>query len=105
MNQYIVKYWTKEQTPADALTDTLSTTDCQELETRFQVLQTIKGMFADHDLGSEAHMKMVRNNSQLAQNQSLNRIAAKYSAMNCYWQLWDTAANIIKANNTQLPPA
>lgn len=103
MDRYIVKYWQKDQTEADAVTDTLSPDDLQELTARYELLYSIRDSFTPDKQGSADHQQMIQSNTQLADNNSVHRIATKYSAMNCYWQVLDTTTNLVKSGNTQLP--
>jgi hypothetical protein len=84
MDRYIVKYWMKNQTSADAVTDALNSNDLQDLTDRYVTLKTISSQFTSDQLGSERHQNMIKANTSLANNQVLSRIAAKYSATDCY---------------------
>jgi hypothetical protein len=89
---------------ADAITDALNSTDLQDLTDRYAALKTISSQFTPDQLGSEQHQNMIKANASLANNRVLSRIAAKYSAMDCYWEAIDTNTNLVKAGNTQTPP-
>jgi len=105
MDRFIIKYWAKDKTIADAVTDNLSTQDLQDAISKFNLLTEIQNSLPESEIGSAKHAEMIRFSPELANNSVTNRIGYKYLTMNVYWQLIDTTDNSVRATNTNPPPA